>query len=136
MINIFQRIDCNFIPVSSLNESTKWYIDVFGCSFVWKEEAGYVALNVSNEIEAGKSANAMLGHAMITLVESEDFNPLCFIKNGIKHPFMNFYTTDIERAHLLLIEKGVTVDPIVDEGNLKYFNFIELNGHHMGVCSF
>ncbi|WP_248565522.1 VOC family protein [Paenibacillus sp. L3-i20] len=122
--------------MSNLEESTRWYVDVFGCVFVWKEESGYAALNVSVAIKEGKSANIELGHAMITLVESEQFSPLTFYKNGELHPYMNFYTKDIEHVHQLLTERGVEVEPISDEGNLKYFNFIELNGHHMGVCSF
>lgn len=131
MNNIFQRIDCNFIPVSNLQESIAWYVDVFGCTFSWEEETGYAALHVSIPSEGINKA-----HAMITLVEAEDFNSLCFYKNGEVHPYMNFFTKDIERAHQVLTDKGLKVEPIVDEGNLKFFNFFELNGHYMGVCSF
>ncbi|WP_256762145.1 VOC family protein [Cohnella sp. WQ 127256] len=136
MSSVFQRIDCNFIPVSNLQKSLKWYKEVLGCSLVWKEESGYAALNVSSFFEEGKSANIELGQAMITLVESEDFIPLCFIKNGEKHPYMNFYTKEIDRAHQRLSTLDINIGPIVDEGHLKFFNFSELNGHYMGVCSF
>ncbi|RUS47930.1 VOC family protein [Cohnella sp. AR92] len=136
MNSVFQRIDCNFIPVSNLEESINWYVEMLGCALVWKEESGYAALNVSKSLEEGKSANIEIGQAMITLVESENFSPLCFTKNGQKHPYMNFYTNEIGRAHQILSKYGFTEEQIIDEGNLQYFNFYEINGHYMGVCCF
>lgn len=135
MSSLFQRIDCNFIPVSHLQKSIKWYEEVFGCNVVWTEESGYAALNVSL-LEERKAANKEFGHAMITLVETEKFTPYIFYKNGEKHPYMNFYAKDIEMVHQVLSQKGIDAGQIIDDGYVKFFNFTELNGHYIGVCSF
>ncbi|WP_127531413.1 VOC family protein [Paenibacillus kobensis] len=136
MVSIFQRVDTLFIPVTDIQKSIDWYSTVFGCELVWIENEEYAALNVSNVLPKGQSANIELGHCMITLVRSEAFSPLSFKRQGEEHPYFNFYTKAIEEAHSSLKEQGTPVTDIVDEGQLKYFNFYDLNGHYMGVCCF
>ncbi|WNR43668.1 VOC family protein [Paenibacillus roseipurpureus] len=134
-MDILNRIDCNFIPVINILESIDWYVNKLGCKFMW-HDGGYAALNVTlnNPIEG--QGNIKLGQAMITLVQADEVNPLYFTFDGRKHPIINFYSKDIIYTHQTLKDNGVEVSPINDYGSLKGMDFVDINGHLMGICSF
>lgn len=73
---------------------------------------------------------------MITLVQADNVVPLSFSFENRSHPIINFYTSDITYTHSKLKENGVEVSEINDYGALKGMDFVDLNGHLLGVCCF
>jgi hypothetical protein len=134
-MDILNRIDCNFIPVVNILESIDWYVSKLGCKFMW-HDGGYAALNVTLNNPNEGQGNIELGQAMITLVQADEVKPLYFIFDGRKHPIINFYSKDIFYTYQTLKENGVEVSQINDYGPLKGMDFVDNNGHLMGVCSF
>ncbi|KOR90243.1 VOC family protein [Paenibacillus solani] len=135
MPDILSRIDCNFIPVKNISESIDWYVNKLGCKFMW-HDGGYAALNVTMNQPKEGQGNIVLGQAMITLVQADEIVPLTFSFDHRKHPVINFYTSDIYYTHSQLKENGVEVSEINEYGPLKGMDFVDLNGHLLGVCSF
>lgn len=135
MQDILNRIDCNFIPVKNIVESIDWYVNKFGCKFMW-HDGGYAALNVTVNHPKEGQGNIELGQAMITLVQADEVTPLAFGFDGRQHPVINFYTQDIHFTHEALVSNGVEVSEINEYGTLKSFDFYDLNGHIFGICSF
>lgn len=135
MKDILARIDCNFIPVKNLTESIEWYVKKVGCRFMW-QDGDYAALNVTlnNPIEG--QGNIVLGQAMITLVQVNEFIPLSFMYEHRKHSVINFYTNDIIFTHKTLRDNGVQVSEINDYGQVKGMDFTDNNGHLLGICCF
>jgi len=134
-IDILSRIDCNFIPVKNISESIDWYVKKLGCKFMW-HDGGYAALNVTMNQPKEGQGNIILGQAMITLVQADEVVPLTFSFDNRKHPIINFYTSDIHYTFSQLKENEVEVSEINEYGSLKSMDFIDLNGHLFGVCSF
>lgn len=116
MERLFKRIDTVFLQVKDLEKSVNWYVEVLGFDLRWTDnENGYAAINISE--------------TPLTLVRTDNV-----IQSALS-PF-NFYSSDIERAHTALIEKGVEVEDIIDYGNVLSFNFKDLDGNKLGVCYF
>jgi catechol 2,3-dioxygenase-like lactoylglutathione lyase family enzyme len=135
MNDILSRIDCNFIPVKNISESIEWYVNKLGCKFMW-HDGEYAALNVTLNDPVEGQGNIVLGQAMITLVQVNEVIPLSFLYEDRKHPILNFYAKDILFTHKALKENGVQVSEINDYGQVKGMDFIDNNGHILGVCSF
>jgi catechol 2,3-dioxygenase-like lactoylglutathione lyase family enzyme len=135
MKDILARIDCNFIPVKNIAESIDWYVNKLGCKFMW-HDGGYAALNVTVNNPPEGQGNIILGQAMITLVQADEFSPLSFTLDNRKHPIINFYTNDIAYTHETLKNNGVMVSDINEYGSLKGMDFTDINGHLLGICSF
>jgi hypothetical protein len=134
-MDILNRIDCNFVPVDNILESIEWYVSKLGCKFIW-HDGGYAALNITLNNPKEGQGNVELGQAMITLVQADEVKPLHFTFDGRKHPIINFYSKDIFYTHQTLKDNGVEVSQINDYGSLKGMDFVDINGHLMGICSF
>ncbi|WP_166243028.1 VOC family protein [Paenibacillus turpanensis] len=134
-MELFARIDCNFIPVRELEASVEWYTKKIGCKLMWIH-GDYAALNVNSVHPEEGQANTKLGQAMVTLVQTSDFQPLHFSYQDRKHPVINLYTKDISQTHAFLSANEVEVSAINDFGKMQGFDFYDLNGHLIGVCSF
>ncbi len=133
MKDVLNRIDCTFIPVKNLTDSIDWYVNKLGCKFIW-QDGDYAALNVNMSQEG--QGNVVSGHAMITLVQTEDVVPMTFTYQQTSHAMINFYTSDIEHTHATLSANGVQVSEVKDRGGIHTMEFTDLNGHLMGVCHF
>ncbi|MVO99542.1 VOC family protein [Paenibacillus lutrae] len=134
-MDLLSRIDCNFIPVGNILESIDWYVNKLGCKFMW-HDGGYAALNVTVHHPKEGQGNIVLGQAMITLVQADEVRPLYFTFDGRKHPIINFFTQDIMYTCQTFRDKGIDVSEVKEYGTLKSLEFIDNNGHLMGVCSF
>lgn len=119
MSSIFKRIDTVFLQVSDFEQAIKWYGDVLGFKLRWKDDkGGYACLNI--------------GETPLTLVRKSN-NDEQVKSNDIS---FNFYTSNIDTARNHLIQKNVTVEPINDDGNVKWFKFQDLEGNKLEVCHF
>jgi catechol 2,3-dioxygenase-like lactoylglutathione lyase family enzyme len=117
MSNLFKRIDTVFLKVADFEKAIDWYQTVLGFSVRWVDEkGGYAALNI--------------GETPLTLVRSTTVEPA-----SSKVSF-NFFTPDIHSSHQHLLNNNVEVEPIQEDGNVKWFDFKDLEGNHLGVCFF
>lgn len=117
MSNLFKRIDTVFLQVTNYEKAVEWYTEVLGFTVRWNDEVnGYAALNI--------------GETPLTLVRTTKE-----ISKNSHIPF-NFYVPNIESAHKHLVEHGVKVEPINEDGTVKWFNFEDLEGNQLGVCYF
>lgn len=115
---LVERIDAVFLPVSNLEESLKWYQDLFGFGLRWK-----------NERMAGLTIASNCG---FHLVEVEEHTP-----NRNYVPF-NFATRDIQLLHQTLKDQGVkvtSVDNDIDFKEMRLFDFWDLDGNILNVIA-
>jgi predicted enzyme related to lactoylglutathione lyase len=116
MNSLFKRIDTVFLEVTDMEKSIKWYTEVLGFSIRWYDKQnGYAAIDI--------------GETPLTLVSAREVAPA-------SHCLLNFYSSDINKAHQELKKNGVHVEEIVDHGNVLSFEFKDLDGHVLGVCYF
>ncbi|KAA0549080.1 VOC family protein [Bacillus sp. BGMRC 2118] len=116
MTPLFKRIDTVFLKVNDFERAIDWYCSVLGFTLRWKEsEGGYAALNI--------------GETPLTLVRSS-------VKVKESSVSFNFFSPDIETAHHHLKMNHVKVEPIQDEGDVKWFRFYDLEENQLEVCSF
>jgi len=119
MSSLFKRIDTVFLPVKDFGKAVDWYCDVLGFTVRWKDDlSGYAALNI--------------GETPLTLVRKSEEE----LHNGKSHVTFNFFTADVEKAYQHLVDCQVNVEPIQDEGSVKWFKFQDLEGNPLEVCHF
>ena len=53
-----------------------------------------------------------------------------------KHEWFNLYTSDIHATHQSMLNSGVDASPIQSGGNMEFFQFKDIDGNAIGVCSF
>jgi glyoxylase I family protein len=117
-----------FIPVTSLEQSKKWY------------EANLGVIKVDEWQEDGEDhgvdylfPNDTKG---LTLIKVETPQPTEFtIKGKRKNVYYNFVVSDIDTAYQLLQDKGVETTEIHDYGVMKGFDFFDLDGNAFSVVS-
>ena len=121
---LFKRIDTVFLPVRNLEKSIAWYIETLGVSLLW-HVPGVGSLKI--------------GETPLTLLQGsypgreEALDPDSEFQPIVEVPF-NLYANDIEHAHRVLLEKGVDVGAILDQGDVKEFQFRDPDGNCLGVC--
>ncbi|KOO52032.1 VOC family protein [Viridibacillus arvi] len=119
MSSIFKRIDTVFLQVYDFDKAIKWYCDVLEFKLRWKDETGgYACLEI--------------GETPLTLVRKSNNDE----QEKNSHISFNFYTSNIDTARKHLIQSNVTVEPINDDGNVKWFKFQDLEGNNLEVCYF
>ncbi|MEX2347766.1 MAG: VOC family protein [Balneolaceae bacterium] len=112
MEKLFQKVDTVFVTVENRDKTKAWYQEMLDLKLIWENE--YVSV-----LSTGTGTP-------ITLMPKND--------SGDKQPLFNFLTPDIEKAHKHLKENGVEVKPIIEEENLKTFDFIDPEGNKLNVC--
>lgn len=118
MSDLFKHIDSVFLVVKDFDKSIAWYTEHLGFPLRFRNNA-IAAINI------GEPSNTPL-----TLVNAN------VLGEGEVHPLFNFFTEDIEAAHAYLSERGVEAGPIRDYGDLKTFDFKDLDGHTLNVVTF
>ncbi|MCD9020191.1 VOC family protein [Cohnella silvisoli] len=107
-----ERIDAVFLPVKNLQESLKWYQDVFGFVLRWRNER--------------MGGLAIAPNCGFHLVQVSDFHPIN------KYTPFNFAVKDVEEVRNRLQEKGVTVSGL-RPGEPKRFDLTDVNGNMISV---
>jgi len=118
---MFKRIDTVFLPVQDTYRSIKWYQEKCGFSLKWHDEAnGYAAMGIGN------------GETAFTLMR----NTRVEVSSHAEHECFNLYTSDIHATHQYMLDAGVEATPVQSGGNMEFFQFVDLDGNRIGVCSF
>jgi catechol 2,3-dioxygenase-like lactoylglutathione lyase family enzyme len=118
---MFKRIDTVFLPVQDTHRSIKWFEEKCGFTLRWHDEKnGYAAMDIGN------------GETAFTLVR----NPQMGECKPADHEWFNLYTSDIHATHQNMLDAGVEAAPIQSGGNFEFYNFKDLDGNAIGVCSF
>lgn len=111
-----------FIPVSDLKESVDWYERVLGFEI---DPLQY------HQIAKLPVYTFQMGETSLTLEEDRGFIP-----SSTKVPICNFHTTEIEKAKRELEENRVRiVSEIVTFPDFSYFNFNDINGNLLMICT-
>ncbi|MEH7610295.1 VOC family protein [Gottfriedia acidiceleris] len=114
----FKRIDTVCLQVTDFEKAVDWYCSVLGFTIRWNDPMnGYAALNI--------------GETPLTLVRKTNQ-----VENPNTHMSFNFYTSNIEQAYNHLKEHGVELEQLNEDGTFKWFEFKDLEGNRLGVCSF
>ncbi|RFA28575.1 hypothetical protein CAI21_11980 [Alkalilimnicola ehrlichii] len=120
----FERIDTVFLPVRDLSKALVWYADTLGFDIAWQNEC-------VGSLTAGETALSLLQYGYPGYPTPPDG----FVFEPNRHVSFNLYVEDIEQVHRLLREKGVSVRPISDHGQVKDFLFEDLDGNLLSVVS-
>lgn len=112
MDQLFQKVDTVFVPVENMDQTKAWYQEILELNVIWQNE--YISVLSTGE------------GTPVTLLRKndEDSKPLLF----------NFLTPDIEKAHNHLKKHGAEVEPIIEEKELKTFDFFDPEGNRLNVC--
>ncbi|HEY4551592.1 MAG TPA: VOC family protein [Bacillaceae bacterium] len=112
-----------FIPVTDPGKSAKWYEEKLGFSLIYIEE------------EAAVMRIAEGAQTVVCLVKTKNHTPMTFPENNFGvGKYYNFIPADIQKTHKRLVERGVDVTPLEEEGTMKYFTFFDPDGNPLGVC--
>src|SRR5690242_2106176 len=108
------------IPVKDLEESAKWYMDMFD-----------IGLHFKDDDEIGLGMNGM----GFILVRSNEIPRLDFIsaKGEIK-PILTFQVDNIHELREEMVNKGVdALEMMYKPGGGYSFQFFDPNGNHLGI---
>ncbi|WP_407270822.1 VOC family protein [Radiobacillus sp. PE A8.2] len=117
MAKLFDRIDTVFVQVHDLEKAVNWYVDTFELTVRFKIDNQIAALNVAE--------------TPLTLIQTDEVTT-----TQVKHPLFNFYTADIHKAHQKLQTTTNVIRSIEQDGEVTFFEFEDLDGNTLGVCSF
>ena len=118
---MFKRIDTVFLPVENMYRSIEWYEKKCGFKLRWHDEKdGYAAMDIGT------------GETAFTLVRKSHMGE----SQPAAHEWFNLYAPDVHEAQQRLLDAGVEATPIQSGGNVEFFQFKDLDGNMIGVCSF
>lgn len=112
MEKLFQKVDTVFVPVDKIESTLEWYQKCLGLELIWQND--YVSI-LSTE-----------GETPITLLHKHS--------SSDEFPIFNLLTHDIEKAHAHLQKYGGEPEPIIEEQELKTFDFKDPEGNRLNVC--
>lgn len=111
---LFERVDTVFVVVEDFRKAIDWYKHKLGLKPVFQAD-GACALTTGETTP-------------VTLIDASVLEE--------EHPIFNFYAADIQSAHQHLSSRGIQVGPIRDYGSMSTFDFRDLDGRLLNVCSF
>ncbi|MBM7702149.1 VOC family protein [Metabacillus iocasae] len=121
------KVGSIFIPVTSLEESTKWYEEHLGVKKIaeWGEgmERGVGFCFPKSDVQ--------LGLVEVQHSQSTEFT----IQANKKNVYFNFIVENIEESYKQLQKKGIQVTELKDSGCMKSFEFFDLDGNAFSVVS-
>ena len=127
MSNFISHIATVEIPVTNLNNSIEFYIDILGV-----------------KVESKDDKQAMLtfrakGVPTLFLVETEKHKNISFINtnNGVEHSVIDFYTPNLKEFYQWLVDKGVEVGSLNINGKNGFggFGFKDPDGNLLSACN-
>lgn len=115
------------IPVSDLNKSVEFYVNVLGVTVL------------SNDGKQAMLSFAAKGVPTIFLVETTDDRRLTFTNTNkqIEHSIIDFFTPDLHAFYNWLKEQGISVSELnIDEkSGLGGFGFKDPDGNQLSACN-
>lgn len=112
-----------FIPVKDPKISAEWYEEKLGFKLIYIEKEAAV-MKIAEESQT-----------VVCLVKTVNHQAMTFPENGFGvGKYYNFIPKDINETYQLLIERGVKVNPINEEGTTKFFTFFDPDGNPLGAC--
>lgn len=119
---IFSRLDTVIVRVSDLAGAKVWYQDILELTPRFETEQIVV-------FDTG-------GPTSLTLEYPGPEVDAQVVRSGAAKCYPIFYSDHIEAIYSLLVSRGVKVDPISDDGSVRYFAFEDLEGNFFNVCQF
>jgi catechol 2,3-dioxygenase-like lactoylglutathione lyase family enzyme len=119
---IFGRLDTVIVRVCDLVRAKSWYQDVLELTPRFETEQIVV-------FDTG-------GPTSLTLEYPGPEVDAQVVRLGAARCYPIFYSDNIDAIHNLLSSRGVKVDPILDDGAVRYFAFEDLEGNFFNVCQF
>lgn len=116
---LISRIDTIFVPAVDTVAAAAWYERTFGMAEIFRS-AGYIGLRIEGE---GSGTTAL------TLIPVERMEKQHYVA-------FNFFAPDIEALHDALTEDGREVTPINKNGAMSWFDFVDIAGNRVNICSF
>ncbi|KFL30578.1 hypothetical protein JP75_13890 [Devosia riboflavina] len=116
---LISRIDTIFVPAVDTVAAAAWYERMFGMAEIFRS-AGHIGLRIAGE---GARSTAL------TLIPVEQMREQHYVA-------FNFFAPDIEALHDALAEDGREVTPINKNGAMSWFDFVDIAGNRVNVCSF
>lgn len=113
------RIDTIFVPARDTEAAAAWYGRIFGMVEIFRS-GGYVGLRFNSDTP---------GATALTLFPSET------IREDAPAAF-NFFSPEPERLRDVLIAEGCSVTEIQTNGAMSWFDFTDISGNRVNVCSF
>lgn len=114
------------IPISNLESSIEFYVDILGVKVIYQGEQDAMLSFQS------------IGVPTIYLVETEETYTLSFenTNNGIIHSIIDFYTPSLKEFYDFLKMKNVEVGPLnINENGLGGFGFKDIDGNRLSACN-
>ncbi|REJ15090.1 MAG: VOC family protein [Caldibacillus debilis] len=116
-MTLVKRIDTVFVPVTDLERSEKWYLDVLTFR---SADGNYIGFSFKDR------------HPLQT--------GLCIYKTDkierLGHVAFNFFTEDADGYHRFLPERKVKVTEIHEEGGTRFFEFFDPDGNEPSAVTF
>jgi catechol 2,3-dioxygenase-like lactoylglutathione lyase family enzyme len=116
---LISRIDTIFVPALDTSAAAAWYARIFGMVEVFRS-AGHIGLRV----EGGSAKTTALTLVPVERMPAEQF--VAF----------NFFAPDLQALRDTLVEDGREVTPINPIGEMSWFDFVDIAGNRVNVCSF
>lgn len=118
-MSLISRIDTIFVPAVDTAAAAAWYERMFGMTEIFRS-AGHIGLRIEGE---GHRSTAL---TLIPVERMEEQHYIAF----------NFFAPDIVALHDALTEDGREVTPINKNGAMSWFDFVDIAGNRVNVCSF
>ncbi|WLD93771.1 VOC family protein [Alkalihalobacillus sp. AL-G] len=119
-----KRIDAVFVPVTDIERSEKWYLEMFPFRVVFRSSDGiYVGFRFNDNESESDLKTALTLHKVERMPERSHI------------PF-NFYTEDVEGFHSYLADKGIEVGQIHSAEGMRFFEFSDPDGNTMEAVTF
>lgn len=116
---LVSRIDTIFVPATDTVAAAAWYQRIFGMDEVFRS-AGHIGLRIKS---GGARSTAL------TLIPVDGMPEQHYVA-------FNFFAPDIAALHDVLAEDGREVTPINKNGAMSWFDFVDIAGNRVNVCSF
>ena len=117
------------MAVNDLDESIRWYTKTFGLEFstwTYTGGVGYIADTIDHNCTIRYASAKLLHQGSIDLVETKRVPSLVHVPYSIQ--VANSY-----ELYNSLNEKNIKLSDFVDEGDIKTFNYFDIDGNEIRV---
>ncbi len=117
---LFRKVDTVILRVADLNAAREWYREKLGVREHFRhQKENLVVLNVG-------------GDTSLTLWQLKPGEEPASTTGSGAYPIL--MSDDVRKAHRMLSERGVKVEPVQSGGSTLWFAFYDLDGNRIEVC--